>query len=145
MEGAENDGDAVDDQPRPEVANAVLAASTTAVAREPSGPDFADNGEETSGAGGGIAAPNLRPTDPTLLPGDIPIDSIRVDFTTGNFRFTTESTNGITFLDERSSGAPEDQSSATNTMAEDRTEVGSSTLPERVPDGTSVTLTTRSE
>ena len=145
MEGSE--GDAGDDQPRPEVADAILTTSTPTPAREPSGPQSADSGEqggEGSGSGDGIVVRNFRSTDPTLLRGDIPIDSIRVDFTAGNLRFTTESTLDITFLNEGSSGAPEDQSSATNTVAEDRAEAETSALPERVPEGTITASMTRS-
>lgn len=148
MEAAENNDAAVDDQPRPEVADAILAAPTTTTGREPPGPDSADGGEqggERSGAGDGIAVRNPRSTDRTLPSGDIPLDSIRVDFTTGNFRFTTEGTLDITFLGEGTSGASGDQSSTTNTVAEGQVEVGTSTLPERVPDGTFVTLNMRSE
>lgn len=146
-EGTE-DNNGGDDQPRPEVADVVLAVPTTVIAREPSGPESANDGEqggERSGAGDGIVVRNLRSTDPTSLPRDIPIDSIRVDFTTGNIRFTTESTVDVTFVDEGSSSAQEDQSSVTDTLAEDRTEVGTSTLPERVPEGITTTPIPRSE
>jgi len=147
METAEND-DAANDQPGPESTDAVLAATTTTIAGEPSGPDSADGGEqggERGSGGDGIVVRNLRSTDLTLPQGEIPLDSIRVDFTTGNIRFTTESTLDFTFLGEGSSGASEGQSQVSNAVAEDRAEVGTSTIPERVPDGTFVTLITRSE
>jgi len=146
-DGTEDNGGG-DDQPRPEVADAVLTTPTMSIAREPSEPEPADDGErggEGSGAGDGIVVRNLRSTDPTSLPRDIPIDSIRVDFTAGNIRFTTESTVNITLPDEGPSGAPDDQSPATDTVAEDQTDVGTSTLPERVREGTITIPITRSE
>jgi len=92
--GAEED-DVGDDQPRPEVADAILATSTTTLARGSSGPRSADDGEPgggSSGSGGGTAVRNFRSTtDSTLPPVNIPIDStVRVDFTAGRLRFTTE-------------------------------------------------------
>ena len=138
-EGTEED-DAGDDQPQPEVTDAILATSATTLAREPSGPQFADDGEqggEGSGPGDGIVVRNFRfTTDPTFIPANIPVNSIRVDFTAGNLRFMTESTLDITFPDEDSSGSPEDQSPTTNAVTEDRTEVGTSSLSEGVPEGT---------
>ena len=137
-EGTEED-DADDDQ-QPEVADAILAISTATLAREPSGPQSTDDGEQgggSSGSGDGIVVRNFRfTTDSTLFPVNIPVDSIRVDFTAGNLRFTAESTLGIAFPDEGSSGSPEDQSPTTNTVVEDQTEVGTSTLLERVLEGT---------
>jgi len=50
-----------------------------------------------------------------LLSGNIPIDSIRVDFTAGNLCFMTESTLDINSLDKSSGGSPEDQSPTINT------------------------------
>jgi hypothetical protein len=132
-EGTEEN--AGDDQPRPEVADAVLSATATTLA--PQSADDGEQGGEAGGSGGGIVVRNFRfTTDSTLLPGNIPVDSIRVDFTTGNLRFTTESTLDITFLGEGSSDSPEDQSPTTNTVAEDRVEVGTPIPPEVVPEGT---------
>ena len=138
-EGTE-EGDTGDDQPRLEVSDAILAASTTTLPGEPSGPQSADDGErggEGSGSGDGTVVRSFRfTTDPALLSGNIPVDSIRVDFTAGHLRFMTESTLDINFLDEGSSRSPEDQSPTTGTVAEDRAEVGTSTLAEGVPEGT---------
>ena len=139
MEGAEGD-DVGDDQLLPEVADAIFATSTAALAREPSGPQSADDaeqGDESSGSGNGTVVRSFRfTTDPTFLPDDIPVNSVRADFTPGNLRFTTESTLDIDFSDEGSSGSLEGQLPSTNAVAEDRAEVGTSTLPERVPEGT---------
>ena len=128
------DNDPHDDQRRTEVVDAILATSATALARDPPGPESGSDGEQViedgGGAGDGIVVRNFRSTDPILFPGDIPIDSIRVDFTAGNMRITTESTVDIAFLSEGSSGgARGDRSSAT--VAEDRAEVGTSTSLER--------------
>lgn len=138
-EGTE-DNDAGDDQPRLEVADAILATTATAVARGPETPEQ-DNGEQEdeSGADGGIFIRNFRPTDLVPLPIDVPIDSIRVDFTAGNMRVTTESSIDFTFPVGGSSDAREDQSPATNAMVEDRSEVGTSTLPETLPEGITIT------
>lgn len=141
MGGTEDNG-AGGDQPRAEVADAILTISTAP------GPQSTDNGEqggESSGASDGIVVQNSRPADPTLPQSGIPIDSIRVDFTTGNLHFTTESTLDITFLDGGLGDTLEGQSSATNIVAESRVEVGTSTLAERVPEGTIITSITRSE
>ena len=60
-----------DDQPQPEVADAILAAPTTTLAGEPSVPQSADDGErgdESSGSGDGTVVRNFRfTTDPALL------------------------------------------------------------------------------
>jgi len=140
VEGRE-EGDVGDDQPLPEVVDAILATSTTTLASEPSGLQSADDGEqggEGSGSGDGLVVRNFRfTTDPAFLPANIPVESIRVDFTAGNLRFMTESTLDITFPDEGSSSSPENQSPATNTVAEDRAEVGTPTLPERAPEADS--------
>ena len=136
--GGTEDNGADGDQPRPEVADAILTISAAP------GPQSADGGE-SSGASDGIVVQNSRSADPTLPQSGIPIDSIRVDFTSGNLHFTTESTLDITFVDGGSGDTPEGQSSATNIMAEDRVEVGTSTLAERVPEGTIITSITHSE
>lgn len=137
------DDDAGDDPPRPEVAGAILATPPT-LAGDLLGPQFADGGEqggESSTTGDGTLLRNSRSTP---FPNGIPIDSIRVDFTAGNLRFTTESTLDLAFLDEDLNGALEGQS-ATNTVAEDRAEVGTLIPPDRVPEGTIVTPIARSE
>jgi len=131
------DNDAVGGEPRQEVADAILAISTSTIAREPPGPEPADDGEqggENSGAGDGIFVRTFRSIDPNLVEGQIPIDSIRVDFTSGNLQFMTESTIDITFLEDGPSSAEAGQSSVTNTMAEDRAEVGTPTPLERLPE-----------
>ena len=147
---ATEDNDAGDDQPRPEVADAILA-TVTALGREPSGPESV-NDIEREGEGAdpsdGIVIRNFRPTDPIRFPDNIPIDSIRVDFTTGNMRFTTESTIRVNFrddVDEGPSGAQEDRPSATNVLTENQTEVGTSIPLERPLEGTIVTSITRTE
>ena len=144
-EGSEDDN-AGDDQPRPEVADAILAASVAALATGPEAPgqEPPDDNEQEGGSGGagdGLVVRNFRSTDPVPLPDNSPIDSIRVDFTTGNMRVTTESTVDVAFLAGGSSDAREDQPSATNTVVEDRAEVGTSTPPE----GTDITHTTAPE
>jgi hypothetical protein len=136
-----------DDQPRTEVVDAILATSATALARDPPRPGSGSGGEQAiedgGGAGDGIVVHNFQSTDPILLPGDIPIDSIRVDFTAGNMRITTESTVDIAFLNEGSSGgALGDRSSAT--VVEDRAEDGTSTSPERSPEGAITPVVARS-
>jgi len=146
-EGTE-DNDAGNDQPRPEVADAILAAPVVALARgqetpEQEPPDDGEGEGESGGVGDGIVVRNFRSTDPVPLLDNAPIDSIRVDFTTGNMRVTTESTVDVTPLDEGSSDARGDQSLATNTEAEDRTEVGTSTTSETLPEGTIITPITR--
>ena len=147
---AAEDNDASDNQPRPEVADAILATSVAGPAREPSGPESADDGEQEDGNGGpsdGVVVRNFRSTDPVLFSGNIPIDSIRVDFTAGNMRFTTESTIDVTFLDdteEGSSGTREDRPPVAGTLAEDRVEFETSTSPERSLEGTIVAPITRS-
>jgi len=146
-DGAE-DNDAVGGEPRQEVADAILAISTTTFAREPPGPEPADDGEqggENSGAGDGIFVRTFRSIDPNLAEGQIPIDSIRVDFTSGNLQFMTESTIDITFLGDGPSSAEAGQSSVTNTVAEDRAEVGTPTPLERLSEGTIIALVTLSE
>jgi len=149
-EGTEND-DGGDDQLRPEVTDAILAAPATTLARDSSGPQFAgdgDQGGESSTTGDGIVVRNPRSIDRTTFPNGIPIDSIRVDFTTGNLRFTTESMLDLAFLDEDFGGAPEEQSSAidaTNAAAEDQAEAGTLNLPDRVPEGTIIAPITRTE
>ena len=142
-EGTE-DNTAGDDQLRPEVADAILATSTAAGARGPEIPgqeppdhDEQDGGSE--GTGDGLVVRNFRSTDPVPLPDDGPIDSIRVDFTTGNMRVTTESTVGVSFLEGGSGDAREDQQSATNAAAEDRAEVGTSAPPDTPPEGVVIT------
>jgi hypothetical protein len=126
-----------DDQPQTEVADTILATSTTALTRGMSRPESESDSkqalEDGGGVGDGIVARNFPPTDPILLPGDIPIDLIRVRFTAGSMRATTEGTVNIAFLDKGSSGgARDDQSSATvaEDRAEDRAEVGTPTSPE---------------
>ena len=135
-EGEESDPH--DDQPRTEVVNAILATSATALARDPSGPESGSDGEQTAEGGGGandgIVVRNFRSTDPIPLQEDIPIDSIRMDFTAGNMRITMEGTVDIAFLDEGSSGGTRDDQSSV-TVAEDRAEVGTSNSPERSPKG----------
>ena len=92
---------------------------------------------EGSGSGDGTVVRSFRfTTDPALLSSNIPVDSFRVDFTAGHLHFTTESTLDINFSDEGSSRSPEDQSPITGAVAEDRAEVGTSTLAEGVPEGT---------
>ena len=141
------DNDPHDDQRRTEVIDAILATPTTALARDPPGPESGSDGkqavEDGGGGGDGIVVHNFQSTDPILLPGDIPIDSIWVDFTAGNMRITTESTVDIAFLNEGSSGgALDDRSSAT--VAEDRAEDGTSTSPERSSEGAITSVTTHS-
>ena len=126
-EGTENNN-LGDDQLRLGVADAILAVG---IARETLQPESADDGErggENGGAGEGAAPRNPRPTDPTPPPGDVSVNTARVGFTP--LVFLTES-----FLDEEPSGNLESQSSATNTVAEDQAEVGTSTLPNRSPEG----------
>jgi len=140
-EGAE-DNDAGNDQPRPEVADAILAAPVIAPARGPETPEEEppDDGEGESGSeDDGIVFRNFRSTDLVPLPDTVPIDSIRVDFTTGYMRVTAEATVDIDFLDEGPSNAREDQSQATNTETEGQTEVGTSTPPETLPEGIIIT------
>ena len=137
-EGAEGD-ETGDDQPRPEVADAILSTPTTALGREQLGPESVDDGgqgDESGGAGDRIVVRNFRSTDHILPPDSIPIDSIRVDFTAGNMRVMAESTFDVIFLEEGSTGVQEDQSSATNTVAEDQAEVRTSTPLERSLEGT---------
>ena len=121
-----------DDQPRPEVADVVLGASATIPAGEP--PELGDGEQagESSGSGDGIALRNFRPTD---LPGDISTESLRV---------ATEGTLNITFTNDGTNDTPDDRPPATNGVA-DRAEVGASTLPEGVPEGTIITPIMRSE
>jgi hypothetical protein len=128
-EGTENI-DPGDNQPRVGVAEAILAAR---IARETLQLESADDGEqdgESGGAGDGTIVRNSRRTDPTLPPGDVPVNSTRAGFTPGNLVFLTES-----FLDEEPSVTPEDRSPTINTVAEDQTEVGTSTQPNRLPEG----------
>jgi hypothetical protein len=131
------DNDPRDDPPRPEVADAIFTTSNIALTRDPPGSESGHDGEQGTesgdGAGDGIVVRNFRSTGPILLPDDIPIDSIRVDFTAGNMRITTESTVDINFMGEGSSGALDDRSATT--VAEDRTEVGASTSSERLSEG----------
>ena len=143
--------DGGDDQPRPEVADAILATSGAALTREQSVPESTDGSEqedESDSSDDGVVVRNFRSTGPVLLPDDIPISSIRVDFTAGNMRVMTESTVDVTSLEgigEGPSGTRGDRPSATNTLAEDRAEVGPSTPPDGSPEGTIITPMARSE
>ena len=140
VEGAENNNPG-DDQPLPGVADALLAPSATGIARETLQPESADDreqGDGSDGAGGGDVVRDSHRTHPTQPPGDTPVGD--VGSTTGNLVFLTDS-----FLDEEPSGTPEDQSSTVNTVTEDRTEVGTSTQPNRSSGGTIITLITRTE
>ena len=126
------------DQPRPEVADGILAASNEAIPREGLQPESADDNEqvdENSGTSDGTIFWDSRSSDPSSLPGGIPIDSIRVDFTPGSLRFTIESTIGITSPGNGQSGSRDDQSTITNTAAEVGSEVGTSNQTERLSDG----------
>ena len=131
----ENAGDA---QPRPEVADAVLATSTTTPPGESPGLQPTVDGEqggESSGSGDGIVVRNSRSTDPTFPPSDI---------STNNLRVTTESTLDITLMNEGTNGALDDRPPTTDGVV-DRAEVGMPTLPEGVPEGTIITSIMRSE
>lgn len=87
-----------------------------------------DTGDESAGQ-------NSRQIDPNLPSGDILIDPTRVGFASGNLVFLTES-----FLDEQPSGTLEDRSSTIDTTTEDGAEVGTSTQPNRLPEGTIIPL-----
>lgn len=144
-EGIE-DNDAGIDQLLPEVADAIFAAPDAALARGLETPEqepLDDSEGENEGASDGIVVRNFRSTNPVPLPDSARINSVRVDFTTGSMRVTTESTVGVTFSDERSSDTREAQSLATNAEAEDRTEVGTSAQAETLPEGIISTLITR--
>ena len=135
-EGAENNNPG-DDQPRAGVADTILAPLAAGTARGTLQPEPADDGGqggESDDAGNGTVVRNSRRTDPTLLQGDVLVDSPRVGFTPGNLVFLTES-----FLDGEPGGTLEDQPSTINTVAEDRAEVGTSTQPNRLPEGAIIT------
>lgn len=132
----EEDNGAGEDQPRTEVADAILATSNSTVAREAESADDGEQGGESSGASDGTVMRDPRSTNPTSPQGDI---SIRVDITPGNMRFTLESTLEIASLGEGSSGTREDRSSTTDNVAEDRADAGTPTQPERSSEGTIIT------
>jgi hypothetical protein len=136
--GGTDDNSTGDDQPQPEVADAILATSNSTVGRETRQAESSDDGEqggESSDTDDGIVMRDPRSTDPAPLQGDI---SIRMDFTPGNLRFTVESTLEINPLGEGPSGNREDQSSATDAAAEDRAGAVASTQPERLSDPGSI-------
>lgn len=115
-------GDVIDDQPRPEVADAILAAPDTTAAMDTPGPVGNDEqGGESSGTGNETVAGNSHPAEPASLPGDINL--IQAEVTPGNVRSTVESTTDITPPGEGSSGTREDRSSTTDCGVE-RAEVG---------------------
>ena len=139
-EGTE-DNDAGNDQPRPEVADAILARGSETQGQEP--PDDGEQEDESGSTGDGIVVRNFRSTGPAPLLDNDSIDSIRVDFTTGNMRVTTEGAVDVTLPGEGTSDVREDQLSATNTETEGRTDVGTPTQPETLPEGISITPVTR--
>lgn len=139
------DHEFVDDRLRPEVADAILAAALPRGL--PLGQEALYGGEqddESGGAGDGVFVRNFRSRNPVFLPDDIPIDSIRVDFTTGDMRVTTESAVTVTFPNEGSSGTQEVQPPVANAGPEDQAEVETLTPPEILPEGKAIMPITRS-
>ena len=129
-ETEENNGG--DDKPRPEVADVVPANSATTPAGEPQELGNGEQAGEISGLGDGIVVRNSWPTD---LPGDTPADNLGV---------MTGSALNTTFVGDRTSGTLDGRPPATDGVA-DQALTGASTLPEGVPEDTTITPIMRSE